>query len=316
MTPGINQSIDIYQDFVCVPIAAAPTDTLNYVSTIVPRKSGFIAGGSVCEAMQTIQYLDGLGRAIQMVQVKGNPDGTKDLIIPMAYDQFGREQTKYLAYADSSNDGSYKALALTSGAGLSVFYNPKGNGVSGAQQANGIVTIPNPYSQSSYDGSPLDRTIEQGAPGTAWQIGNHTMHMDYLTNNTIDWNIDQVNSRQVVLYTSRINSDSSRTLINGGIYKADSLTVTVSKDENWQSGRGNTTEEYKDIEGRLILKRTYNYADTTLQKLSTYYVYDDLGNLSFVLPPGSNPDNITPTSGTTLNTLCYQYQYDEFQPLN
>jgi RHS repeat-associated protein len=45
--------------------------------------------------------------------------------------------------------------------------------------------------------------------------------------------------------------------------------------------------------------------------LSTYYVYDDLGNLAFVLSPSANGDADVAISVTTLNNLCYQYRYDQ-----
>ena len=85
--------------------------------------------------------------------------------------------------------------------------------------------------------------------------------------------------------------------------------MTISKDENWQSGRAGTTEVYKDNDGQQVLRRVYNLTGSTLQQLSTYYVYDDLGNLSFVLPPGSMPDAGLPTQAT-LDNLGFQYQYD------
>jgi len=53
-----------------------------------------------------------------------------------------------------------------------------------------------------------------------------------------------------------------------------------TKDENWTSGTDHTTEEFKNKSGQVILKRTYN-AGT----YDTYYVYDDYGNLTYVLPP-------------------------------
>ncbi|HYH56804.1 MAG TPA: RHS repeat-associated core domain-containing protein, partial [Anseongella sp.] len=49
--------------------------------------------------------------------------------------------------------------------------------------------------------------------------------------------------------------------------------------------------------------------------LSTYYVYDDFGNLTYVLPPGRdeifNPDAASLPSAVNLNAFCYQYRYDE-----
>jgi RHS repeat-associated protein len=111
------------------------------------------------------------------------------------------------------------------------------------------------------------------------------------------------------MFVTTINSDYSRTLSSKGYYAAGTLDITISKDENWKSGRGGTTETYKDVLGHVILKRTYNYTGGQLQQLSTYYVYDDLDNLTFVLTPGSLPDNGAPVQ-TTLDTWCYQYRYD------
>jgi hypothetical protein len=102
----------------CVPLAATPSSNQNYVVTYTPRKefTGVtdLSGKQNCEVMQTIAYFDGLGRPLQTVQVKGNPDGTRDVIMPVAYDQFGREAIKYLPYTTASGTpGSYRADALS-----------------------------------------------------------------------------------------------------------------------------------------------------------------------------------------------------------
>jgi hypothetical protein len=58
------------------------------------------------------------------------------------------------------------------------------------------------------------------------------------------------------------------------------LYKTVTFDENTPvTGKG--TEEFKDKEGKVVLKRTYNGSDPH----DTYYIYDQYGNLSYVLPP-------------------------------
>jgi RHS repeat-associated protein len=98
---------------------------------------------------------------------------------------------------------------------------------------------------------------------------------------------------------------------NTAVYGANQLSVTIVKDENWVSGRAGTSEEYKDKTGRVVLKRTFNYKSGVLEMLSTYYVYDDKGQLAFVLPPGANPDAAAAISSATLNSFCYQYRYDE-----
>ncbi|PWG77815.1 hypothetical protein, partial [Pararcticibacter amylolyticus] len=57
--------------------------------------------------------------------------------------------------------------------------------------------------------------------------------------------------------------------------------------------------------------RTWNRkADQSTEALSTYYVYDDFGNLCYVLPPKSEADSGIPGPDKQ-NALCYQYRYDE-----
>ncbi|MEZ2339424.1 DUF6443 domain-containing protein, partial [Mucilaginibacter sp. RCC_168] len=315
--PGSSLSLYIANSD-CQPLGTALSQNQNYILSSVPRKAGYnpaVNTYSTCDLMQTVQYFDGLGRPLQTVQVKGSP-ANKDVVQPFVYDQFGREATKYLPYAATTVDGSYKTDALTTG--VNNFYNPTGSGISGTQQSNGIVVIPQPFAQTNFEPSPLNRVLEQGAPGTDWQpvansTAGHTRKIVYTTNNE-KVITDTANTMLVALYTVTINADQSRTLGRNGNYGAGQLYVTVSKDENWKdtgfgNSRGGTTEEYKDKEGHVVLKRTFNYTGSALQMLSTYYVYDDLGNLAFVLPPGSNADNVLPTS-TTQDNLCYQYRYD------
>nr|WP_315421008.1 DUF6443 domain-containing protein [uncultured Pedobacter sp.] len=311
----------------CVPQTMALSANKNYMLTSVPRVGGIttiagLANRSTCELMQTVQYFDGLGRQLQSIQIKGSPLD-KDVVQPFVYDVFGREVQKYLPYAATTADGGYKADALTAGAGVLDFYYPAGStAASGTQQSNGIVYNPKPFAITNFESSPLNRATEQGAPGTDWQpvagsATSHTVKIVYTVNNTTALT-DTANTLIAALYGVTINTDRSRTLTratdNNANYMAAKLDVGIAKDENWKSGRGGTTETYKDNEGRVVLKRTFNYSDAILQILSTYYVYDDLGNLAFVLPPMSNADNALPIQ-TVLDNLCYQYRYDELNRL-
>ncbi|WP_166089196.1 DUF6443 domain-containing protein [Mucilaginibacter inviolabilis] len=320
VTPGAGQSVRLYiANPDCQPLASSFDANQNYIVTSIPRISGMqntgttpntgdLASRSTCELMQTVQYFDGLGRALQTVQVKGSALG-KDVVLPIVYDPLGREVQKYLPYVvQGTADGSYKSTA-TSDQGT--FYNspPSGSGVS---------QITAPYALTNFEPSPLNRVIEQGAAGAVWQpvpgsTSGHTNKIDYTTNNTTA--LGDANSYLANLYTVTINSDQSRSLnwLSGTTYAAGQLYVTVSKDENWVSGKIGTTEEYKDKDNHVVLKRTFNQMGTTVQVLSTYYVYDDLGNLAFVLPPGATPDNgLNSTNNqSTLDNLCYQYCYDE-----
>jgi RHS repeat-associated protein len=301
----------------------AQSTTQNYVMTRVPGTPIKTAGrldtltGNKDSVQTTIQYVDGLGRPIQTVQVYGSPTG-KDVVQPQAYDQFGREPLKYQPYSISPGvPGMYQSAAL-SGTG----------GYTGSQQYSfyqqsspGYATTTAPYAATGFELSPLQRVLEQGSPGTAWQPyssgisgSGHTVKMAYLNNNTVALT-DTANTRRVALYTAGISSNGARTLARTGsntaVYAANQLSVSVVKDENWTSGRAGTSEEYKDKSGHVVLKRTFNYKSGVLEILSTYYVYDDMGQLAFVLPPGASPDAAAAISSATLNSFCYQYRYDE-----
>jgi RHS repeat-associated protein len=319
----------------------AQTTTQNYVRTRIANKA--IATNTKLDLLSTnkdsvqttIQYVDGLGRSLQTVQRQASPTA-KDIVQPFTYDQFGRESLKYLPYAPSTTaDASYRTDALSTGAGVALFYNPSGNpATTVTQQSNGVPNTAFPLAQTAFEASPLNRVIEQGSAGTAWQLGttpgaasnSHSVRVVITTNDqtTFGSGVTGNNgSRQVALYTAAINSNQSRTLGRSGnnaTYSSNQLFVTITRNENWQPSDGcfNTTEEYKDKEGHLLLKRTYNIKVTgttatpikAAEMLSTYYVYDDLGNLCFVLPPGASPDAIAAITQVTLDYRCYQYRYD------
>ena len=313
--------------------ATAQTATQNYVRTRVPR-TGITTNARLDQltpvkdsVMTTIQYVDGIGRPIQTVQQQASPSGY-DIIQPVAYDQYGREAVKYLPYVNTSTSyGSYRADALSTTSGVTKFYNPSGATKEG-KQSSGVVLTRYPYATTVFEASPLSRVTEQGAPGAAWQVSatpdsDHAQRIAIGTNeqtssfNTGDVSSANIGSRKAALYKATINADWSRSLgranSNAATYAPSQLNVVITKDENWKAGDGcfGTAEEYKDKEGRVVLKRTYNKKGAVAEMLSSYYVYDDLGNLCFVLPPGASPDATTaPISQATLDNFCYQYRYD------
>jgi len=318
----------------CTPLATTPSGSQNYIMVSVPRIGGItttdgLANRTACELMQTIQYFDGLGRPLQTVQVKGS-SGYRDVVQPFTYDAFGREEKKYLPYTALPvvSNGSYKNTAITD---QSSFYTDPSSPTS-IWNAPGVVAMPaingvSPaFSQTGFESSPLNRVLEQGSPGADWQLGSHTIKIEYSSNDQSMFNdapaASNSGSRLVALYRAEINADQSRTLQrlnNSATYDNNQLYVTITRDENWQINNGciGTIEEYKDKEGRVVLKRTYNKTKNSagsdiVEMLSTYYVYDDLGNLCFVVPPKASPDATgSAISQATLNNLCYQYRYDE-----
>ncbi|MGQ7855149.1 DUF6443 domain-containing protein [Pedobacter sp. WC2501] len=262
---------------------------LNFVRAFTPRQAiADVAtlqslSGDVNMVSTATTYFDGLGRPMQSVQRQASPGG-KDLVVPITYDQYGRENKKYLSYADvGAANGEYKVNAT---AAVDAFY---------ATGNNGIPIIPNPYAETAFEPSPLGRATEQGAPGTAWQLGNgHTV--------TSSYNVNSVGEVKRWLW----NGNSAGATWNSAYYTAGTLYKTQIKDEN-----GNYTVAYKDRLDRMICKRAIGESDLLLD---TYYIYDDYGNLAYVVPP--IPSASYPTSFTELGSdaafsgYIYAYHYD------
>ncbi|WP_448103701.1 DUF6443 domain-containing protein [Pedobacter panaciterrae] len=311
--------------------AQTPTSTQNYVTESIVKVKGkqTVASFStlaVDSVNKTITYYDGLGRPLQIVQWKASP-AKRDLVTAIAYDAFGREDKKYLPYSGLTAEsiGSYKPTAI---AQQNAFYTTPGTTTGWA--SGGVVPTPDAaFSKTIFEASPLNRVLEQGAPGSVWQPGTRTattgrsVIVSYGSNNgSTAYTTTGFAVRYYAAAASTVaGKEHLRTLSGTGTYYgAGQLSLAVAKDENWTGIpvtdiKLGTTEEYKDKEGRLVLKRTFVRDAVGIQTLSTYYVYDDLGNLSFVLPPGANPDATAVPVQATLDNFCYQYRYDGRQRL-
>ncbi|MFY0602957.1 MAG: hypothetical protein JXQ93_03340 [Flavobacteriaceae bacterium] len=229
-----------------------------------------------------------------------------DIVIPIDYDQYGRQMKEYLPYASVHSDGRINTNAIAK--------NQQYYLENHAGDFPGITdpTLVNAYSEKVLESSPLGRIYEQTAPGNDWKkttslvtgkgySDGHTIKFEYLANAANE-------VRKYGVTTSFANNTYTPSLTGGTTdYPVGELTKTITKDENWVASDvlNKTTEEFKNKNGQVILKRTYNGG----QAHDTYYVYDDYGNLTYVLPPKAEGDTTVPTS-TVLSELCYQYKYD------
>lgn len=224
--------------------------------------------------------------------------GSSDLISHVSYDSFGRQDKEWLPYPETSGSlGSYRGDVSAT---TQQYYQGKF-----AQDFTGLATNQvNAYSEKDFEASPLSRILEQAAPGKDWQLGGgHGIKFDYETNTT-----SEVRLYNVTHTVS--NNTYTPSLVANGHYAAGELTKNVIKDEN-HDGTANklhTTEEFTDKLGRVVLKRTYAMVDNVVTQHDTYYVYDDYGNLTYVLPP--LVDTSDGVSAPELSELCYQYKYD------
>lgn len=287
------------------------TTTENYVLSRTYKTAVSTPASTFSTALhvEEITYFDGLGRPEQRIGVK-QAGGTlyEDIVTHIGYDQYGREDKKYLPYADATVTGGFFKTGDVAGKTKTYYYNNYTTDFPGLTAATS-----NPFSQTHFEASPLNRPLKQGAPGKDWMV-NTGNDLD----NTVKFNYSVNVTNEVRRYTVTLSTTLQPTLANPYVsssyyYPAGQLYKTITKDENWKSNqsgdiRNMTTEEFKDKQGRVVLKRTYNAGAAH----DTYYVYDDYGNLTFVLPPKAEATTTSVVGSTVkLNELCYQYKYDK-----
>lgn len=291
--------------------------TYNFVKTRDILKPGTITESAansfstLREVKQTTQYIDGLGRPWQLVakQASLETDPTNsvssvnavDLVSTNSYDEFGREQFKYLPFASTAtditkNDGNFK-------------YNPYLQQAAFNTQQFGAQGETYFFGRSVLESSPLSTLEKTLMPGNNW-VGAGRAITTYNHSNT---KIDDVRK-----WTVTNIPDNWGTYTMAGVYQPNSLYKTITVDEH-----GKQTVEFKDKEGKIILRKTQLTASADSGTgssytgwLCTYYIYDNLGNLRLVVQPKgvelllANSWNIISLSNAILNEQCFRYEYD------
>jgi RHS repeat-associated protein len=238
----------------------------------------------------------------------------QDIVTTVQYDSLGRQVKDYLPYPVVGNSGSFVIDPVSE---LTSYY------LTNFPEDSNNNTI-NPFSEKRFEASPLNRIIEQGAPGSDWAVdplsdADHTIKFNYLTNVTSE-------VRYFTVTFTNGNTESPVLSYDASVpfYSAGALYKTVTRDENWQPQDGlyGTTSEFKDKLGRVILKRTnvYDSHSVPINQTNyhdTYYIYDDFGNLTYVLSPEASGEIIDSANNTlivnyqqVLDDLGYQYKYD------
>jgi RHS repeat-associated protein len=289
---------------------------VNYIRTreaLAPITSASVFNSApYTDVKEITQYSDGLGRPIQTVSRNASPTG-KDVIVPAFYNNLGLETISYIPYTQTggASDGSFKLNAFTA---QDNFYrnNTLNPGIEGEQVF---------YSRTVFEPSPLKRTRKSFSAGNNWAgtwgaanpADEKGTIYTYMVNTVADdvrkWNIDfsplTYSNNDV---TTNIPSDAGA-YGNGELHKS----ITINE-------QGNAIVEYKDKEGLLVLRKVQAGAIPSdfsgyLGFLCTYYIYDDFGQLRFVIPPNA----ISPLQGNWLltenmiNDLCFRYEYDQFR---
>ena len=220
---------------------------MNFISVIDYREAQSSIPVDSFEHAQTITYFDDLGKPLQVINVGASALGN-DIVQPVLYDNLGRENIKSLSYALGERSGKYQS-AVTETTVNNYYVSNTPEGIEANNRA---------YTQIGFENSPLNRVVSQTGPGTAW--ANKPLLSNYLSNDASvsGWHV---------------NDNGSFT---GTTYSAHMLSISEIIDE-----QGNTTREYKDMQGKVIQKSSLVNA----QWYSTHYIYDDLGRLRCVVPP-------------------------------
>ena len=252
---------------VCLLAAGQGYDTLHsYVSKrIYLNEEG-------TKYIDNVTYLDGFGRKLQEVQVKGSPDGTSDLVQPYSYGKLGRTERTYLPYAKANNNGAFVNDPLNTS----------------HWNAYGATDAAYAFTKTEYDNSPLNRIIRQTGPGAAWHTATKAVSTTHSMNSANEVRLYRVNGTSGVLYQD-------------GHYRAGSLEKVITTDED-----GHTTETFTDNQGKTVLTVAVNGTE----RLETYYVYDYRELLRWVLSPEAAHRVASGIDTEALYKYAYYYEYD------
>jgi len=244
----------------------------NYVSIITMLKDEVfsvdnIGGLPYEDYLQMTNYFDGLGRPSQVVTLQGSPLGY-DLVQPTVYDPFGRENMKYLPYISQEENGDFKEDAVSQ---QKDFY---------ASGTSTTAADSDPYAEITFEPSPLNRVLKQGAPGAVWQPNSDVYSMaDNTVKKRYEFNLaDEV---LLFIYDEGTSSLSVSAESAQKYYQPNQLNANRTYDE-----KNNEVIEFVDKEGRVVCKKVYVTVENNIKQYAeTYYIYDDLGSLIVVLPP-------------------------------
>ena len=274
--------------------ATGVTKTENYVYSreyLAPVTSSSTAAKQI----QGITYYDGLGRPKQTIAIKASPGG-KDLVTKIEYDGFGRQDKEHLPMPQTATTNGAVYASINESIGAPLYGNV------------------GPYfTKKEIENSPLDRLRSTTAPGP-WSGAGKKVALDYLANtledavckfvSTTTW--DATN----LMYTSSLTvAPTTDGTTTSGNYKPNILYKNTVTDED-----NNLTIEFKNGMGQTLLVRKM---EGTIS-LDTYYVYNDLNQLAYVIPPLAVQTlkplaagtNIATTQTALLNDVAYQYRYD------
>ncbi len=262
----------------------------NSVKTTIPLIATTVDGQlNSNNSLVTVEYTDGLGRPNITVQKAVTYNTKKDLVSVQNYDCYGQVSNQWLPVPITTGTSIPDPAAVIQQA--QSFY----------ADAMPYSTVTRPTDVQSSTTTTGDQRTELCTPGGAWHNGNKTQKQDRLlydfTNPQLAIRQYGVEGNNVVLYNDRFSQLNAN--------------VVQFTDED-----GHITYTFTDAFGRTLVQRAINNGVNH----DTYYVYDDMGQLRFVLSPDASDQMTTAgtyslaginTEGNPLAQYGYAYKYDE-----
>lgn len=148
--------------------------------------------------------------------------------------------------------------------------------------AEAIYSDSHPYSVVNYEPSQRDLALSTVKAGELW----HTADKKSLKKHAVN----DLSAYKCPKYTA-----TSTGVVANGYYSKGLLSVEISIDED-----GRSVELYKDLRDLVICRKESG--------LTTSYVYNDYGELAYILPPGLSGTHLR--SDPAMISLAYWYDYD------
>lgn len=251
--------------------------TLNYVLSRTARTAQTALATLPFDATQTlttVSYSDGLGRPRQQLLWKGQPGQTGDLITA---------HTIYNGYGQAN-----QSLLPTSSSANTGAYQ-----TSVLAQAQTFYGDTHPFAQTVFENNPLNRPSNTFGPGSAWRTANKSIQHTY-----------EIGGDEVCSF-----SVTATGFVLNGKYPGASLSKKLTLSE-----RGLYTLSFTDKQGRVVATAQQTIANNFNSYLTTGYVYDDLGQLRYVVPPTAYAQLTVPgpvdDNGALFEEILFGYQYD------
>jgi RHS repeat-associated protein len=319
-----------------------PTGAITDPDAVVP------AGYN--DVLQSTQYFDGLGRPLQTVSKEISPL-FKDMVAPVVYDEFGREAVKYLPYISAEFNGLYKTDPFNEQKNFmqgqyideKVYYSQTEFELSPLNRPIKTMAAGNSWAGS---GLGINMAYKFNAADDVVRIWNIDLNLLTYDPSTKDVNTNiPYNPQLSPLYNAGELVKTVATNENGNTvieFKGKEGKIILRKVESGDmpvSQPGLTADlilpnatypspvsgDFKasnsitlDVafeSGLQFSAELLNGSTATAYDgyICTYYVYDDLSRLRFVIPPKAVVQLLANSWAFTpeiINELCYRYEYD------